>query len=98
MKKPIEVIKNKRLTGVSTPFFGLSWENKGKNLKSDSEDNIQIDYKIHPEDFMFQMTKEEVNDLRSKISTANLNPKSRSLSHVFTEYECQLKDNQAVYQ
>lgn len=46
MKNPIEVIKNKRLTGVSTPFFGLSWEDKEKNLKSDSKDNIQIDYKI----------------------------------------------------
>ena len=46
MKNLIEVIKNKRLTGVSTPFFGLSWEDKEKNLKSDSKDNIQIDYKI----------------------------------------------------
>lgn len=46
MKNPIEVIQNKRLTGVSTPFFGLSWEDKEKNLKSDSKDNIQIDYKI----------------------------------------------------
>lgn len=31
------------------------------------------------------MTKEEVKDLRSKFSTANINPKSRSLPHVFTE-------------
>lgn len=34
---------------------------------------------------MFQMTREEVKDLRSKFSTANINPKSRSLPHVFTE-------------
>ena len=27
-----------------------------------------------PEDFMFQMTREEVNDLRSKFPTANINP------------------------
>ena len=38
-----------------------------------------------PEDFMFQMTREEVNDLRSKFPTANINPKSRYLPHVFTE-------------
>ncbi|SKB96708.1 ORF6N domain-containing protein [Lachnospiraceae bacterium] len=38
-----------------------------------------------PEDFMFQMNAEEVEDLRSKFSTANLNPKSRSHPHVFTE-------------
>jgi uncharacterized protein YcbK (DUF882 family) len=31
------------------------------------------------------MNKEEVNDLRSKFSTANINPKSRSYPHVFTE-------------
>lgn len=31
------------------------------------------------------MTREEVKDLRSKFSTANINSKSRSLPHVFTE-------------
>ena len=34
---------------------------------------------------MFQMTREEVKDLRSEFSTANINSKSRSLPHVFTE-------------
>lgn len=29
----------------------------------------------------------EVNDLRSKFPTANINPKSRYLPHVFTEQE-----------
>ena len=38
-----------------------------------------------PEDFMFEMTREEVKDLRSKFPTANINPKSRYLPHVFTE-------------
>ncbi len=49
--------------------------------------NEQVKNNINrfPEDFMFQMTKEEVKDLRSKFSTANINPKSRSLPHVFTE-------------
>ena len=49
--------------------------------------NEQVKNNINrfPEDFMFQMTKEEVKDLRSKFSTANINPKSRSLPHVFSE-------------
>ena len=38
-----------------------------------------------PDDFMFQMTKDEMRDLRSKFSTANINSKSRLLPHVFTE-------------
>lgn len=36
-------------------------------------------------DFMFQLTKEEVEDLRCKNSTANISPMSRSLPYVFTE-------------
>lgn len=49
--------------------------------------NEQVKNNINrfPLDFMFQMTREEVKDLRSKFSTANINPKSRSLPHVFTE-------------
>ena len=49
--------------------------------------NEQVKNNINrfPEDFMFQMTKDEVKDLRSKFSTANINPKSRSYPHVFTE-------------
>lgn len=38
-----------------------------------------------PEDFMFQITKSELEYLRSNFSTANINPKSRSLPHAFTE-------------
>ena len=38
-----------------------------------------------PEDFMFQLTKQELEHLRSKFSTANINPKSRALPHAFTE-------------
>lgn len=49
--------------------------------------NEQVKYNINrfPEDFMFQITKEEINALRSDFSTANINPKSRSHPHVFTE-------------
>lgn len=38
-----------------------------------------------PEDFMFQLTKDEVDSLRSQFVTANIESKSRALPHVFTE-------------
>ncbi len=38
-----------------------------------------------PEDFMFQITKDEVQELRCQNVTANINPMSRALSYVFTE-------------
>ncbi len=38
-----------------------------------------------PADYMFVLTKEESSDLRSKISTTKLSPKSRTLPKVFTE-------------
>ena len=38
-----------------------------------------------PEDYMFELTAEELQDLRSKISTANISSKSRSLPKAFTE-------------
>lgn len=37
------------------------------------------------EDFRFQLTVEEVADLRSKNLTANINPKSRYEPYVYTE-------------
>ena len=38
-----------------------------------------------PSDYMLVLTSEELSILRSKISTANLSSKSRSLPHAFTE-------------
>ena len=38
-----------------------------------------------PEDFMFQLTKSELDNLRSNFSTANINTKSRALPRAFTE-------------
>jgi len=38
-----------------------------------------------PEDYMFELTAEELQDLRSKISTANISSKSRTLPKAFTE-------------
>ena len=39
-----------------------------------------------PGDFMFQLSKEETEDLRSQFATANLSAKSRVLPTVFTEH------------
>ena len=36
-------------------------------------------------DFRFQLTKDEVDNLRSKFSTANISSMSRSLPYAFTE-------------
>lgn len=52
-----------------------------KRLNEQVKNNISR----FPEDFMFQLTKQEVEYLRSNFSTANINPKSRALPHAFTE-------------
>ncbi|MBQ8804399.1 MAG: ORF6N domain-containing protein [Tyzzerella sp.] len=52
-----------------------------KRLNAQVKNNISR----FPEDFMFQLTKAEVENLRSNFSTANINPKSRALPHAFTE-------------
>ena len=38
-----------------------------------------------PEDYMFSLTTKDLQDLRSKFSTANVSSKSRSLPKAFTE-------------
>ena len=38
-----------------------------------------------PEDYMFELTLNELRDLRSKISTTKVSSKSRSATKVFTE-------------
>lgn len=52
-----------------------------KRLNEQVKNNISR----FPEDFMFRLTKQEVEYLRSDFSTANMNPKSRALPHAFTE-------------
>lgn len=38
-----------------------------------------------PSDYMFVLTKEELQDLRTKISSTKISPKSRTMPKVFTE-------------
>lgn len=52
-----------------------------KRLNAQVKNNISR----FPEDFMFQLTKSELENLRSNFSTANINSKSRSLPYAFTE-------------
>ena len=52
-----------------------------KRLNEQVKNNISR----FPEDFMFKLTKFEVEDLRSKNSTANIKSKSRTLPYAFTE-------------
>ncbi|HPJ13849.1 MAG TPA: ORF6N domain-containing protein [Spirochaetota bacterium] len=39
-----------------------------------------------PEDFVFQLTPKDINDLRCQNVTANISSKSRTLPYAFTEY------------
>ena len=52
-----------------------------KRLNEQVKNNISR----FPEDFMFQLTKRELEDLRSNFTTTNINPMSRSLPNAFTE-------------
>lgn len=52
-----------------------------KNLNRQVKRNIER----FPKDFMFQLTKDEVEELRCQNVTANINPMSRVLPNVFSE-------------
>ncbi len=52
-----------------------------KRLNEQVKNNISR----FPDDFMFKLTKLEVENLRSNFSTANINPKSRTFPYAFTE-------------
>ena len=96
-----EIVTITDTVGLPNQMIDLSkiiYTIRGKQVMLDSDLAIIYGYEVKrlneqvknninrfPEDFMFKMTKEEVKDLRSKFSTANINPKSRSLPHVFTE-------------
>lgn len=56
----------------------------GYELKTMNQ-QVKRNIERFPEDFMFQLTKEEIDILRSQIVTANINSKSRTNPYVFTE-------------
>ncbi|MCR4840643.1 MAG: ORF6N domain-containing protein [Lachnospiraceae bacterium] len=92
LRRPIEI------AGQIIDLSKIIYTIRGKQVILDNDLAIIYGYEVKrlneqvknninrfSDDFMFQMTKEEMKDLRSKFSTANINPKSRSLPHVFTE-------------
>ena len=57
-------------------LYGYSVKTLNQQVKNNNEK--------FPLDFKFQLTKEEVDNLRSKNLTTNINGKSSGLSNVFT--------------
>ena len=59
-------------------LYGVETKRVNEAVKNNPE-------KFCREDYMFELTKEEVRDLRSKISTTKVSTKSRTLPKAFTE-------------
>ena len=53
-----------------------------KRLNAQVKNNISR----FPEDFMYQLTKSEMENLQSNFSTANISNKRRTLPYAFTEH------------
>lgn len=98
MNEVAKIIEQHPAYSNAIELSGLIYNIRGKYVMLDRDLAILYGYEVKrlneqvknnikrfPSDFMFQMTREEVKDLRSKFSTANINPKSRALPHVFTE-------------
>ena len=85
---PIQIIENKiyliRNTKVMLDIdLAILYDIPTKRLNEAVKRNLER----FPDDFMFQLTKEEWDNLRSQIATANPNvSKIRSLPYVFTEH------------
>ncbi len=59
-------------------IYGYETKNFNRQVKNNSA-------KFDGDDFMFQLTEEEVRNLRCKNFTANFKSKSRTLPYAFTE-------------
>lgn len=71
-------------------IFGKYFDVPTKRLNEAVKKNIER----FPENFMFQLTKDEWENLRSQITTANPNvSKIHSLPYVLTEYETLMLSN-----
>lgn len=55
----------------------------GYELKAMNQ-QVKRNLERFPEDFMFQLSNDETEDLRSQFVTANLNTKSRYMPYVFS--------------
>ena len=79
LKDKIYMVRGQRvmLAADLAEIYGYSTKAFNQQVKNNIEK--------FEEDFRFQLTVEEVADLRSKFLTANINPKSRYEPYVFTE-------------
>ena len=85
-KSEIEIIYRKYFHDVFLYIRALS-ENESLAEEITQETFLKAMNNIEKfdEDFMFELTDDEVENLRSNFLTANLNSKSRYNPHVFTE-------------
>ena len=85
-KSEIETIYRKYFHDVFLSIRALS-ENESLAEEITQETFLKAMNNIEKfdEDFMFELTDDEVENLRSNFLTANLNNKSRYNPHVFTE-------------
>ena len=79
LKEKLYKIRGKRVLLDADLAEIYGYDTKGFNRQ------VKNNIEKFDEDFMFELTDDEVEDLRSNFLTANLNSKSRYNSHVFTE-------------
>ena len=79
LKEKLYKIRGKRVLLDADLAEIYGYDTKGFNRQ------VKNNIEKFDEDFMFELTDDEVENLRSNFLTANLNSKSRYNPHVFTE-------------
>ena len=79
LKEKLYKIRGKRVLLDADLAEIYGYDTKGFNRQ------VKNNIEKFDEDFMFELTDDEVENLRSNFLTANLNNKSRYNPHVFTE-------------
>ena len=79
LKEKLYEIRGKRVLLDADLAEIYGYDTKGFNRQ------VKNNIEKFDEDFMFELTDDEVENLRSNFLTANLNSKSRYNPHVFTE-------------
>lgn len=79
LKEHVYIIRNQKVMLDSDLAMIYGYEVKYLNRQ------VKRNIERFPEDFMFQVTKEEVEELRCQNVTANINTMSRTMPYVFSE-------------
>ena len=85
LKEKLYKIRGKRVLLDADLAEIYGYDTKGFNRQ------VKNNIEKFDEDFMFELTDEELEDLRYKNCTANISSKSRYNPHVFTEQVAQIK-------